>query len=395
MRTQTTDEDTIQGRTSAPAGVSLENEFRDIALRIVVQRNDLLLPNLMDMLTVRKSINLSPLYQRRGRWELKKKSRLIESFLVNIPVPPVFLYETEFAIYEVMDGQQRLSTIHEFFNNEFALQGLEMLPKLNGLRLSELPPVIRAGLERRSLSAIVLLKESTPDEERSFILRQAVFERLNTGGVQLNAQEVRNCLQASPFNDLLHELASIPRFTAIWGIPPHEAREKAPPSGPLAKNKHYMQMGDNELVLRFFALLEKEHIKGGMKATLDKCMIRKKKATPAQLGQFRSAFTDSLNLCYEVYGPTTFRLPPKRNQKVGALSKSLYDAVMVAMYRNLHQSAAIRARSSQIVKATLDALNPASEFYAVVVGRPNTRKATIDRSSHMAQIIQSVLSSAD
>ena len=100
-----------------------EREFHDAALRIVVQRNDFLLPNLIDMLKTRNTLEIAPYYQRRARWDIGRKSRLIESFLVNIPVPPVFLYEKEFAQYEVMDGQQRISAILEYFDNQFELRG--------------------------------------------------------------------------------------------------------------------------------------------------------------------------------------------------------------------------------------------------------------------------------
>ncbi len=114
-------EDYVETPPATIEELEIESRFREAAVRIVVQRNDFLLPNLIDMMTVHKTINVSPFYQRRLRWGIKKKSRLIESFLVNIPIPPVFLYETEFAQYEVMDGQQRLSSVRQFFANEFEL----------------------------------------------------------------------------------------------------------------------------------------------------------------------------------------------------------------------------------------------------------------------------------
>ena len=87
---------------SEDSGASVsEQEFRDAAMQIVVQRNDFLLPNLIDMLMTHKTLEVSPYYQRRARWDARRKSKLIESFLVNIPIPPVFLYENEFARYEV------------------------------------------------------------------------------------------------------------------------------------------------------------------------------------------------------------------------------------------------------------------------------------------------------
>ncbi len=88
---------------------------------------------------------LRPEYQRRHRWSPEKKSRLIESLVMNVPVPPIFLYEYEFSKYEVMDGLQRLSTIHEFYEDRFELQGLAEWPELNGKKYSTLPSSIKAG----------------------------------------------------------------------------------------------------------------------------------------------------------------------------------------------------------------------------------------------------------
>ena len=235
-----------------------EQEFRDAALQIIVQRNDFLLPNLIDMLKTHKTLEVSPYYQRRARWDAARKSKLIESFLVNIPVPPVFLYENEFARYEVMDGQQRVSAILEYFENQFQLRGLEILNSLQGKRFHELPKEIRAGLERRSLPAIILLKESTPSQESTVQLRRYVFERLNTGGVRLNAQEVRNSVYTGPFNDLLLGLSRHDLFTMMWDIPHLEPNEGTAPSAKLRKNALYRQMRDAELVLRVFGLFGSE-----------------------------------------------------------------------------------------------------------------------------------------
>ena len=108
----------------------------------------------------RELINISPAYQRRLRWTRKKKSLLIESFLLNIPVPPIYLYEQDYNAYEVIDGQQRLDAISTFLRNDFALTGLEYWPELNRKRFLDLPQVLQRGLLRRSLPAVVLLAET-------------------------------------------------------------------------------------------------------------------------------------------------------------------------------------------------------------------------------------------
>jgi hypothetical protein len=122
--------------------------FANNAFRVVYQTNNFFLPQIRDIIDKREVLNLRPEYQRRLRWSSVQKSRLIESLLLNIPVPPIFLYENDAARYEVMDGQQRLNAIHEFIAGDFALTGLTVLSPLNRLRYSRCPPRIkrRAGL---------------------------------------------------------------------------------------------------------------------------------------------------------------------------------------------------------------------------------------------------------
>ena len=125
---------------------------------------------------------------------------------------PLFVYESDLARYEVMDGQQRITALLNFYANKLKLEGLEQWPELNGRIYDTLPSEIRKGIDRRSISYIVLLKESAPSTEEEILLRQQVFERLNTGGVALSYQEVRNSIYQSKFSRLLEELSTTPYF---------------------------------------------------------------------------------------------------------------------------------------------------------------------------------------
>ena len=363
-----------------------EQEFRDASLQIIVQRNDFLLPNLIDMLRTHKTLEVSPYYQRRARWDIARKSRLIESLLVNIPVPPVFLYENEFARYEVMDGQQRVSAILEYFENQFALRGLEILTSHRGKRFRELPREIRSGLERRSLSAIILLKESTPSHESAVQLRKHVFQRLNTGGVRLNAQEVRNSVYAGPFNDLLLELSRHPLFASMWDIPLPEPNENIEPSAKLRRNVMFRQMRDVELVLRVFGLLDPNNLGAGMRSTLDNAMSKYHEYNEAELGNLKMQFLYSLELAYLIGGNDVFRLPDSRSKR-GRPSASLFDGMMVALMRNLDQADLIKACATQIKQSIQDELSK-SDFHELVAGRPNTREATLNRARHIEHLIK-------
>jgi hypothetical protein len=138
----------------------IERSIVDSPFRAIYQSNNFLLPQIKDVVDESRTVNLRPEYQRRSRWTPKQKSLLIESFLLNIPVPPIFLFEADFARYEVMDGQQRLLAIREFLSNQFKLSSLSVLAPLNGRTYAQLPPRTKRTLDRASLSATVLLKES-------------------------------------------------------------------------------------------------------------------------------------------------------------------------------------------------------------------------------------------
>ncbi len=375
-------EDTVQ----EPAIDATEIEYREAALRVVLQRNDFLLPNLIDMFRTHKTLEVSPYYQRRARWDTTRQSKLIESFLVNIPIPPIFLYEVELANYEIMDGQQRVSAILGYFDNQFALRGLEILKSLDGKRFHELPNEIKAGLQRRSLSAYILLKESTSSPESASLLRRRVFERLNTGGIRLNAQEIRNSVNSGPFNDMLLELSRHARFTKMWDIPPFEPDERTAPSARLRRNPLFKRMGDVELVLRVFALLNPDDIRGGMRSTLDSAMEKYSASSETELTELKEKFLTALELAGVIGGTDVFRLPME-NAKRRRPSAPLFDGIMVALMRHLNQAEKIKASAADINDAIQTEFEN-SYFYELIVGRANTRAATIERSQYIESLIK-------
>ena len=364
----------------------LEKQYRDAALRIVLQRNDFLLQNLIDMFRTHKTLEVSPYYQRRSRWDATRQSKLIESFLVNIPVPPVFLYEVELANYEIMDGQQRVSAILEFHDNKFALRGLEILKSLEGKRYHDLPSEIKAGLLRRSLSAYILLKESTPSSESAGILRRRVFERLNTGGIRLNAQEIRNSVNSGAFNSMLLEVSRNARFTRMWDIPPFEPDEKTNPSAKLCRNSLFKRMADVELVLRVFALLDPKNIRGGMRGTLDFAMENYSKLTEMEINRLKEDFLVALDLADAIGGADVCRLPSV-NSKRRRPSAPLFDGMMVALMRQSGHAEEIRAKACSINEA-IQAEFENQVFYELIVGRANTRSSTIERSKYIESLVK-------
>lgn len=308
----------------------INEKYQKGELRIVTEQGRYPLQNIEDILS--KNMVFNPEYQRRRVWSNVQKSRLIESFIMNIPVPPVFLYEIEFSKHEVMDGLQRLSTLKDFYANKFQLEGLEVWKELNKKFYKDLPENIQKGIDRRYISTIVILNETAKSKEEEQMLKKFVFERLNTGGTKLTDQETRNalydgkmnrlCLQISEDNTLLKE---------IWGISNEMGDDE------VLENPLYKRMEDVELVLRFFAYRQLELIpKSKVKDILDLYMIEANNSYSQEiLVTLTELFNKTLELAHKIYGDKTFVLFSKRKNKDfqwnNSPSKLVYDPVMKSL----------------------------------------------------------------
>lgn len=332
--------------------VEINDKYESKEKRILTEINREKLPSFVESLSKHpKYMNLRPFYQRRARWDTKMQSRLIESFLINIPVPPIILYEIDYNSYEVMDGQQRITAIQDFYTNKFTLTGLEIWPELNRLKYDDLPAIIRAGLDRRSISSIVILRESTYNPEEALFLKQKTFERLNTGGIDLSQQEVRNCLYYGKFNSLLIQLSRHPIFAKAWGIPTDDNNPE------LATNTLYKKMEDAELILRFFALRNVEYFRNGMEGFLDLYMMKSLKFSEQDIEFLKDIFIQTINLAYQIYEENLFKPFTKSGSWEKKSYKAYYDAVMVGFSRHLHESEILIARKSRVIEETKKLFN--------------------------------------
>lgn len=358
--------------------------------RIVTEMNREKLQNFYDALKRPGYMDTRPFYQRRQRWDAARQSKLIESLLINIPIPPLFVYEVKPNVYEVMDGQQRISAIRAFYSNELVLEGLERWPELNGRIYSKLPERIRAGIDRRSISWITLLNESAETDEEAMELKQLTFERLNTGGVALSAQEVRNSLYHGPFNDLLHKLTRMPQFRAAWGLPPFDEAEIKTTPAALLEHQIYREMDDIELVLRFFALRHAEHYQKGMKGFLDLYMLRARAFTPDDLSILEQLFVRTVGVTDRVYQDKLFRPFVAKTGEWGKRPQKAYaDAVLVAFSRFLDQEEQLVARRDKILEQTRRMF--VEDTSSVLTGRGNSKKDVLDRIAAVQTIIGEVL----
>jgi Protein of unknown function DUF262 len=383
--TEETPEPAIAADTRDPDEFLAQNAFR-----IVYQTNNFFLPQIRDMIINREAINLNPEYQRRLRWTTSQKSKLIESLLLNIPVPPVFFYESDAARYEVMDGQQRLNTIRDFFAGDFALGGLSVLTPLNGLRYPKCPPRVKRTLDRASLSAIVLLMESEserPNEGKLSLtdIRRLVFDRLNTGGMKLNPQELRNAQNPGNFNQAVVDLSRFELFTEVFGIPAYTEQDPEDyyVNPERQKNGLYSSMKDCELILRFFALRNPANIRGSMKSMLDRAM--ESKMSEEQAATAIKDYKERFSFLYEIFDSKPFKLTSQSDKKE-RVSAAVYDASMVAIDELWNERDKIRADKPNIQISMQSAISD-QDKYEILVGRGNTAEAVRYRISLMKNIL--------
>ncbi|EHK9000868.1 DUF262 domain-containing protein [Vibrio vulnificus] len=288
---------------------AIESKFTEYQDALVLQQSDLSLKSVSDMV-VNEAIDISPKYQRRERWDLKKESDLIESFLLNIPVPPIYLAEDEYGTYSVIDGKQRLTAITNFLTGSLKLHKLERFKELEGLTFDELPKALKNALSIRPyLRVVTLLKQS--DSE----LKHEVFLRLNKAGVALNSQEIRNVAFRGKFNDMLFDLAATPDFSKIL-----KADDK--------KGKVYREMIDVQFVLRFFTVRHTwNSFPGNMDIAMDSFMREFYRSDTALVNTFSNDFNRALESCVEIWGDEAF-MKPSAQRKV---LQGFFDIQMVCI----------------------------------------------------------------
>ncbi|WP_438013265.1 DUF262 domain-containing protein [Psychrobacter raelei] len=271
---------------------------------------------------------LNPEYQRRKRWDNGKKSRLIESFIMNVPLPPVFLYEYDYSKYEVMDGLQRLTTIYDFYSGNFTLEGLGYWKELEGKKYADLPEEVQKGIDRRYISSIVLLEETAKTPEEAEELKQIVFERLNSGGEKLTPQETRNALYNGPFNQLCIKLSKNEKFRKMWNIPLEGDSEEK-----LLRSEAYRKMDDVELVLRFFAYRFLDEMSGTVETFLDDYLKQANTFSEKTNQELERLFNDVVDIAYALFNETAF-IAPVYERQVHKPQKTIYDPLMQSIAKH-------------------------------------------------------------
>ncbi|WP_207796602.1 DUF262 domain-containing protein [Sphingomonas oleivorans] len=292
-------------------------------------------------------------YQRRHVWDAKKSSRLIESLLLNVPVPVCYFAELEDGAYSVIDGQQRLTAISRYMDNLYPLSGLRVRPELNKKRFSELDKSDQRLIRTRTIRCIVIQKESHPD------IRFDVFERLNQGAVKLNPQELRNSNYRGDLNVIVREECDNKQFQKIRRVDDVD-----------------MRMGDAEMVLRFFAFHFSAYTYRGFFAPfLDKYLETKIRMTEQDKEAHRSIFEETVDKVDAVFGRNAFRQIDGTGSYANQINRAVYDVIMLTF---VHLQKDQLVAKAEAVIAALQDLCVNNDDFQDAIGRATRDKARIN-----------------
>ncbi len=263
---------------------------------------------------------LQPDFQRQYVWDSSKASKLIESAILGIPLPIIYLSEEKDGREYVIDGQQRLTSFFAFIDGQFPdgkpfkLSSLNVLSELNGKRFCDLSDELQDRVRYYKIRAITFQKDSNEN------LKFEIFERLNTGSVQLNDQELRNCLYRGNFNVALKEMAEDPDFMFICGLKNPDKRMK-----------------DKELVLRFCAFYHKTYLnyKAPMRNFLNSEARDKRDISEKEVVELKTAFKNACQIIRSIFGKNSFKRfykgkdgQPNGHWEPKKFNTSLYDILM-------------------------------------------------------------------
>lgn len=269
-----------------------------------------------------EDINLTPEYQRNYIWDNKKASMLIESIILNVPIPVIYVSQEKDDTWTVIDGLQRLTSIKRYFDRDFKLSGLEILSELNKSDVKSLNPKALRILKNGLLRIIVISQDSHED------IKYDVFMRLNRGSVKLNEQELRNCLYRGRFNETLKELSYNENMLRLLNIEiPHK------------------RMIDCELILRFLALRYSwnpergglqveddgvEGYKGRMKNFLNSFMVNHQNPSKEEINDYKITFNDSIKKVYDIFGDKAFKRINENGEFESNLNRAIMDSLLVS-----------------------------------------------------------------
>ena len=317
-----TEADLLEGETSGNI-CGLESVYPNAEVR--VEKAQYSTMHLKRLVEERKELVIDPDFQRNDVWSAKQSAELVESILMGIPIPTIYLFEMKDGTKQVVDGRQRISAILNFLNNKFCLKDLKILPQCNGKTFSELDFKMQGIFEDYQLSFYII---QPPTPER---VKYDIFDRVNRGGTRLTNQEMRNALYKGHSTVMLKDLAASSVFLNATG-----------------RGISSKRMKDQYVILRsiaFYLLKKKQHevleqngdaieYKSDIDDFLAKTMIfLNEKASKELLEDCKNTFYRAMDNCYNVLGRDAFRFDSESGNR-HPINMPLFEVLMYVFSDN-------------------------------------------------------------
>lgn len=361
-------------------------EINNLQGNIITQQKDPEIDSLHKRYKKGKLI-LKPNFQRGFVWDVAKSSRLIESALLDIPIPMIYLAEETNGKELVIDGQQRLTAFFSFIDGHFPdkkvfkLSGLKKYgEELGGKQFKQLDDKYQDKILYYQVRTITIKKESSTD------LKFEIFERLNTASVGLNDQELRNCIYRGKYNNLLTELSEYKDFQELLGLEtPHN------------------RMKDVELVLRFAAFYHShyETYRSSMKFFLNQEMDKYLNISDNDATELEKAFKHSVSIIKSMFSKQAFKKfysgtlddPNGYWEKKSTFNKAIFDVLMYSFAINDKRQ--IHNRLDSIREALIYLMSSDRDFVDAISYYTNNSSTVKIRFSKWLTTLKSIIETSE
>ncbi|MBR2037166.1 MAG: DUF262 domain-containing protein [Lachnospiraceae bacterium] len=351
--------------------MNIENLIENVDQQIIKIRTkslDVSFNELFDMYE-NDELVISPDYQRLFRWDEEKQSRFIESLILEMPVPPIFVIETDEGVYELIDGLQRISSYLHFRGkklgecentaNDLVLCGCDIIEELNGNSFLSLPKALQIKLKRSFVRMEVIRKESEPS------LKYHMFKRLNTGGELLTFQEIRNCTIRMLGNngiDFIQTCSKNDNFKNCIGKLDTEKKQK---------------LIDQELILRFFALKNdlnqyRYPVTEYLTNYLEMITTDYKNFNFENEGKL---FERTFEIIYKIFNDEAFSTLSKQGKPTNNFANYLFDAVSLGIALNI---SSIKDNHFEAIKEKINKMKNSDNLANYKTGSVNGVKTRIE-----------------
>ena len=317
-------------------------------------------------------IDLAPDFQRRaGIWNAEKKSRLIESLLLRIPIPVFYVAADADEKWAVVDGVQRLSTIRDYVKGEFPLTRLEYRSEFDGLRHGDLPRAMQRRIDETQF-VVNVIEPGTPPE-----VTFNIFRRINTGGMPLNGQEIRHALNPGPVRNYLKTLAESDEFAFA------EATNRS-----IRSNR----MDDRACVLRFLAFHMapwEEYSGSSLDGHLDAAMKKINAMGQDRRNALAEDFRKAMRAASRIFGDDAFRKRYVRDDDRHQVSMPLFEAWSVQLARcSQERIDRLVERRDEVRKRFMALLNQDPEFEKAISSSTGTPRRIRKRFAAIRDLVQ-------